>query len=543
MLQKSHELHDEAARVLTAIFGTLLALYVADAHRWPLLLQETLYSLVFLALCVALLLLVTETPYGPLCVMTVLLPLSYVGLKFTLYKDVPASLYTSWIYRVLVAQGLLVTAVFFAWACQNDNMWDSTTRAYYSDRAFCEVNYQDLDECRRDDSTADNIPCFWKTEEKLAVEFNSICTTQCLDVYEECTEAFIMWSNPGLAAMALLSLGFIAKYLKPDDPHSIKGVSAVARIVAIFLFLLWIFASMAGAGEGLSNNLIAFAISLVIGSTIVVAALFWQTVHDKSNKELQEVRKQASGYKDILKGLVILAFLPVLVGYVCLSVVNQAIRRLLVSCCPCVIYTEEEKEHRGYVTKYVSRQIEDFMCWDHSKVLTYAIYWGFGYIFFNVLAAKFTTLFLSWLIEATATMNVLAVTGIVFGVGMILFMFPPIPGIPIYLTAGIVLVSVGESDMGLWGAIAYASAVSFFIKLFACVVQQVSAKRGVRRHSIYRFPARNDESDTNLCFGMFGDRNSLVNCLVDLLLFAKWWESTRKESAQCEWFCPLPDFQ
>ncbi len=69
-------------------------------------------------------------------------------------------------------------------------------------------------------------------------------------------------------------------------------------------------------------------------------------------------------------------------------------------------------------------------------------------------------------------MNIFAVTGIVIFVGMILFMLPPIPGLPIYLTGGIVLVSVGREALGLWLSIAYACMVSLLLKLLACSVQQ-----------------------------------------------------------------------
>lgn len=90
----------------------------------------------------------------------------------------------------------------------------------------------------------------------------------------------------------------------------------------------------------------------------------------------------------------------------------------------------------------------------------------------GVLASKFTTVFLSWLIEYTANMSLGIVTIIVVGVGMILFMLPPIPGLPIYLTGGIVLVSVGRESLGLWLSILYACIVSLLLKLLACTVQQ-----------------------------------------------------------------------
>jgi len=64
------------------------------------------------------------------------------------------------------------------------------------------------------------------------------------------------------------------------------------------------------------------------------------------------------------------------------------------------------------------------------------------------------------------------VTGIVVLVGLSLFMLPPIPGLPIYLTGGIVLVSVGRETMGLINAIAYATSIALGTKLLACVIQQ-----------------------------------------------------------------------
>jgi len=474
VIAQTVEYHDEAAAVLQTLGMVLGFLYVTDVHRWPFLLQEVLVFCGFVALCVSLLLLVTETPFGPLCVFTICMPLLLIGIKYTLFKSTPGYTYTIWIYRVLVTQGVLLLGLFFYWASQGENMWDSPTRAYYSDRCGCAINYKEFPECM-DPETPDTVPCFWTTTDKVEVEFNHICTTQCLDVYEECGEAFLLWANPGLAAMALLVIGFLAQYLHPNDPHAVHGVSATVRTVAVVLFLLWIFASMAGAGDGLSNTLIAFAVSMFIGSAIVMSSLFWSAVKNESETDMKGAAQQAETYKDVFKGLLILAGLPLLIAYVILSVVNQFIRRIIIAVgCGggCVKYTDEEKEHKGCVTQKVSEQIQDFLHWDHSKVLTYAVYWGFGYIFFNVLASKFTTLFLSWLIEYTAPMNILVVTGIVTFVGMILFLLPPIPGIPIYLTAGIVLVSVGQESLGLWGSIGYACAVSILIKLLACVMQQ-----------------------------------------------------------------------
>jgi len=34
--------------------------------------------------------------------------------------------------------------------------------------------------------------------------------------------------------------------------------------------------------------------------------------------------------------------------------------------------------------------------WDRAKVYTFAIYWGIGFMIFNVLVSKLTVVFLSW---------------------------------------------------------------------------------------------------------------------------------------------------
>lgn len=77
------------------------------------------------------------------------------------------------------------------------------------------------------------------------------------------------------------------------------------------------------------------------------------------------------------------------------------------------------------------KQMQEFCTWLHRTVLTYAVCWGSGYVFLNVLASKFATYFWSWLIEVTSTVNVAAVTDIVVAVGMVLFMLPPSPGLPL----------------------------------------------------------------------------------------------------------------
>eukprot|EP00548_Thalassiothrix_antarctica_P009908 CAMPEP_0194163850 /NCGR_PEP_ID=MMETSP0152-20130528/80278_1 /TAXON_ID=1049557 /ORGANISM="Thalassiothrix antarctica, Strain L6-D1" /LENGTH=347 /DNA_ID=CAMNT_0038873903 /DNA_START=1066 /DNA_END=2105 /DNA_ORIENTATION=- len=64
------------------------------------------------------------------------------------------------------------------------------------------------------------------------------------------------------------------------------------------------------------------------------------------------------------------------------------------------------------------------------------------------------------------------VTAILVGVGMIMFLLPPVPGVPIYLTLGIVIIPVGRETFGIIGSILYALGLSLCLKLLACTLQQ-----------------------------------------------------------------------
>jgi hypothetical protein len=52
------------------------------------------------------------------------------------------------------------------------------------------------------------------------------------------------------------------------------------------------------------------------------------------------------------------------------------------------------------------------------------------------------------LIDTTADYSLIVTTGILFGVGVVLFLLPPVPGVPIYLTMGIVIPAIARDTFG-----------------------------------------------------------------------------------------------
>ena len=69
-------------------------------------------------------------------------------------------------------------------------------------------------------------------------------------------------------------------------------------------------------------------------------------------------------------------------------------------------------------------------------------------------------------------MNLAVVRGILAGIGLIMFLLPPVLGVHIYLTIGFVIISVGRGWLGIFGSIIYALVLSLCLKLLACAMQQ-----------------------------------------------------------------------
>ena len=57
------------------------------------------------------------------------------------------------------------------------------------------------------------------------------------------------------------------------------------------------------------------------------------------------------------------------------------------------------------------------------------------------------------MIEATSGTGLIMVTGILAGVGISMFLLPPVPGVPVYLTVGIVLAATGHEILGEFGTL------------------------------------------------------------------------------------------
>jgi len=239
---------------------------------------------------------------------------------------------------------------------------------------------------------------------------------------------------------------------------------------------MWVGASLSGAGAGVSTTLAALTLASFVAAAIFLAISFERMEREE---QMQRVREQLvekyGNHFDIFRGLLVVTCAPVFLIYFSVSFVIQMIRSIKFCCYtkpPVNTPSLRNVAVGGWITIEARRLIREFQSWNRTKVLTYAVYWGLAFLILNVIVAQFTLVFLSWLIEKTSAMPLPTVTALLVAIGMTMFLLPPVPGVPIYLTLGIVIIPTGRESFGLFGSVVYALGVSLCLKLLACTLQQ-----------------------------------------------------------------------
>jgi len=183
---------------------------------------------------------------------------------------------------------------------------------------------------------------------------------------------------------------------------------------------------------------------------------------------MNNIVENYSSWLNVFRGLMVVTLLPVGVIYLILSFFNQSIRTY----CPCSFFSGTNM-HIGLLTKRTSKQLDVVKSWNQVKVMSYAILWGFGYMMFQVIAVQFLALVLGWVQVRFAEFNLAFITISMVVVGLLMFLLPPIPGVPIYMALGITIPPKGRELFGSVGwSFIYCVAVSLALKLLACAMQQ-----------------------------------------------------------------------
>ena len=357
-------------------------------------------------------------------------------------------------------------------------------------------------------SDANNTALYWSEELKRSYMADAGCKSAAIIAVSEketgssddvCLAAYIMWFTPMLAILACILfsvfcyvLGLAVQEEEKEDEKDITKKKSFTTRAFTFAFALaalgiWIAASLSGGAEELSALLLSFSMAaiFVLGCSTVFALGGAEKAKQKalnSSSLLRATNKAVTGtHADVFRAIMLSTPMTLLIPvFLTISAINQFVRRYISK----TAKSMDEKLHRGFFTFRVGKFLEECSQWRWSAIMINTHYWIALLVSLNVLAGTFTVVFLSWLRLKLATAG-FAFTYVVFSlVGLAMFLIPVIPGIPVYLTGGILLTDetsvnffkaqLGEnSETKAYAcAILAASGACFFVKLLAVVMQQ-----------------------------------------------------------------------
>ena len=166
-----------------------------------------------------------------------------------------------------------------------------------------------------------------------------------------------------------------------------------------------------------------------------------------------------------------------MVLFVLVSALNQLVRRVNPHGKP----FESVEERNSPVTAALAEQMREARRWKWTKILVYAHYWIIAVVSLVVLAGTFTVVVLSWVRVQLYGADLGTIYAMFYVVGIAMFLNPFIPGLPVYLTGGILLTGPRFQDAfggdarypgSYAAALACAIAFCFFLKLSAAFMQQ-----------------------------------------------------------------------
>jgi len=332
------------------IVAAFLIFYLLDVDSWKskvgIFLRSVYIMGILLGLIAFCLFIAEERPASPIAIFAFLVPLWLFFIKRIFFPKVDFRLYVSQLTGPLFIASMGHFIAFGTWAFSSPNRrYNIETAKIYGKETGCEVN-------------------------------------------ENC-DTFIIYIGPVLVGLVLFFFSFFASFLHSKSPT--KDITNFIKLWMILMFIFWVTISLNFASNSLTETLIILTFAAFAGSVFLLVASYTKDELHEQEKELWHnfVERYAS-YLDILRGFSVVLLLPVGFIYLFLSFLNQSIRKLS---CP---FSKPIGTHRGLLTKKTSAQLNAVKTWNTSKVITYAIYWGVGYMIYQVIAAQFLTLFLGW---------------------------------------------------------------------------------------------------------------------------------------------------
>jgi len=276
--------------------------------------------------------------------------------------------------------------------------------------------------------------------------------------------AYIMWGVPLAITGLNVVYGSAAKSLSKKG-GALKIIMILALIVG---FGLWVSVALSAVEMGVADDVIQLCIVFcaLFGIACFVTAGPGRVYRQvKSNKLATKV----IGYSqtEVAKAMIFCCTMTLIPFGLAISALSSAARKVGLS------FYKKPKDlpPDGFLT-IETRAILDWLFSRPTKILLYSAYLSIFYFTFSIGVGKGAVLFLAWLVDVLSGLSRGVVILLFILIGVAMFLLPPVPGPPVYLTGGILVVGNLEPDYGFWPATFICIGVCWFTKLLACALQQ-----------------------------------------------------------------------
>ena len=439
----------------------LFLLYVLDASYWrgaaTQALKAVFFAIAGLCLLVGAVLMAKVLPSVPLLMFLLSLPAYYGLLRKSCFRRTPLPYFLNALSFALLVGGTVGVLVWALWVVETGWAWPGSND-------IVKIRFYEFMDC------------------PLPPGVNSTSPPPAAPELESCQAAFLLWASLVIASFIVVCAGVVANLLGKSLIASPNArTSPVTKQLRIFVTLtsisvagMWVAGSIAGSSLSMSNLVMTFSFAFLFGVVVSVFATVGPAAA-KGEFAQSKLGKGMSGLirNDWAKAFLCFAF-PAATAILAVSWINQGFRVYLTPCT--TRHLDRDEKLTGWkdtrLTVLVSRQWSLVRRWPWTSVLMKVQFIALVYFFFNVLVGKITYVFLSELNLWLRQFPLAAVTGIFFLVGLLMFLNPAIPGVPVYLVGGVLLVSSAESMLGFWGACAYTTVICYLIKVVALYMQQ-----------------------------------------------------------------------
>jgi len=285
------------------------------------------------------------------------------------------------------------------------------------------------------------------------------------------TAAYLLYIGLLVSSVMLILFSvvthFISRSLKRKSPRT--QLRVFGMLASLSVLGMWMATTIAGSTPQVSNLVMLFSfVGMAVVALMAISAIGWGSIKTDLMNVPMIKSMAGAGESDWVKAMSMFLIIP----YLCflgLSGVNQFFRIHLTPCAKKI----GKKERKHCLTKIAHKQLVMIKKWPFTNLFKKISFIGIAYYIMMIGISKFVMVFLSWLNGTLSVLPLSTVIGIFYGTGLFMFLLPPVPGVPVYVLGGVVLVNAFKREGFPFGVGLFAvTMICFMIKLNAVAMQQ-----------------------------------------------------------------------